>query len=124
MTAVNHKSIILDIEFYLSFFLIWCYLLGCATSGQGMPMITRKQDNFLGAYSYPFYLLHYQVWILGSYIFVNQLPRTTLAAVFALLIILSSFTIFCIEKPIEKIRTRIRKQSTALPSQPQSSGKQ
>ncbi len=122
-TAVSHKSILLDIEFYLSFFLIWCYLLGCAASGQGMPMITRKQDNFLGAYSYPFYLLHYQAWILGSYIFVNQRPRTTLAAVFVLLIILSSFTIFCIEKPIEKIRTRIRKRSPALPSQAQSSGK-
>jgi len=124
MVAASHKSTILAIEFYFSFALTWCYLLGCATNGQGLPMISRKQDDFLGAYSYPFYLLHYQAWIIGSSIFSNQHPRTTLAAVFALLILLSTFTIFCIEKPIEKIRSKIRKRPIALPVQPQSSGKQ
>lgn len=120
MAIVAHRSLILTFEFYISFILIWCYLLGCATSGQGMPILTRQQDELLGAYSYPFYLLHYQAWILGSYLYHDLTPKITLTAVLAFLIILSSFTIFCIEKPIEKIRGKVRKCATPLPSQSQS----
>jgi peptidoglycan/LPS O-acetylase OafA/YrhL len=99
---------LLTFEFYCSFALIWCYLFACAKNRSGFPWLSGKHDALLGAFSYPVYLLHYQAWILGSYILANQTGKIILGGVFLLLVLMCWVAVYVIEKPVERLRNRVR----------------
>ncbi len=95
-------------EFYVSFALIWCYLFTCAKSRKGLPLLSGKYDALLGSFSYPVYLLHYQAWILGSYLLVQQTGPILVGGIFTLLGLMCWVAVYVIEKPVERLRDRVR----------------
>lgn len=101
--------------FYICLLISFLLILSLA---QGKPFINcfpKRLDQLLGEYSYPFYLMHYQVTIIVSYIlysevsnFKGQLTITTLTLVFLLLSLLSYTSNKLIEKPISNLRKKFR----------------
>lgn len=101
------------IYFYLNYFL--CALMIVVLSERkSLPFITRKFDKYMGDFSYPIYLIHYQVGLVVLYLMnaagLNS-SRPDLALMFTSIpvIFLAAWALtVMIERPIESVRTRIK----------------
>lgn len=86
----------------------------------GVPGLTPRIDKLVGDFSYPIYLVHWQLAALSSYLLLHrpELGPTGLSAMlFALTLtlvgIVAAFMIFVIDPTIERARARIRRGALA-----------
>ncbi|MAN26646.1 MULTISPECIES: acyltransferase family protein [Mesonia] len=110
------KFLIKDISIYIN--LILAFLLITILFNLNTSKKIRKVDNYIGMYSYPFYISHYLVALI--YIFsigyggINNSFKLTSAALpfyFLLLIIFTFLLIHFIDYPIEAYRSHIKKKA-------------
>lgn len=112
----NGMSILLsELFFYLNIFI--CSLLVYALA-MGKPLFSRvskSTDKFLGDFSYPFYLMHYQATIIASMVLTGQVNHfkenptiASIVLVVGILVVMSLAVIHVIDSPVEKIRIKIR----------------
>ncbi len=99
--------------FYCSFIL--CSLMvAILLSRNELPLINRKLDLWLGDFSYPVYLIHYQAGIVVVVVcaaFGFEIHRPDLTLLFLsipLIFILSWIITVAIERPIEIIRSKVK----------------
>jgi len=102
------------IFFYSNFVL--CVLMVIALSERkSLPFITKNFDKWMGDFSYPIYLIHYQIGLvmvvlLGLAGIEYERPDLTLMYIsIPMIFIISWVFIVAMEKPIELLRSRIKK---------------
>lgn len=100
--------------FFYTNFIINTLLVVVLSGRNSLPIISKKLDKLLGDLSYPIYLFHYQVGFLVVMV-ANCLgfgikPREYSLAVASmpLVFFFSWMMMLCIERPVEKIRVRIK----------------
>ena len=97
------------INYFLNFVLIAMLIEG------KVPLLNKKADKLIGDYSYPIYLIHWQIGFLSSMLLFNE-PirgaslRSFTSFLLAILIIfgVASFIIYTVDRPIEKFRKYIK----------------
>lgn len=107
-------SLFIEVGFYLNI-LIFSLLVLCVAAGNDIFNISKKLDQAIGDFSYPIYVLHAQVGLLlFTYIAENPGYALTqkgfLSLIFsiALILLVSVFFIFTIDKPIQTVRKKIK----------------
>ncbi len=105
-----------EIGFYIN--LIICALLVLTlVKGGKIFNINRKWDKFIGDYSYPIYLLHLQSGLIASVLIFKTTvafhrfsynSMITFGLALIIVIVLSTALIFVVDKPIQKIRNKIK----------------
>jgi len=107
----------IEIGFYINIIICSLLIYSIAIGGKVLN-ISKKSDKFIGDYSYPIYLLHLQGGLLSSYllfgkphVFHHVTKSSTLNFLLAFIIVFVISTIFIMifERPIQKIRDRIKK---------------
>jgi len=106
---------LMEILFYCSMVFSFFLVLSLAMGKPFISSFPKSLDKKLGDYSYPFYLLHYQATLIASYIIFGQastfkgnVTLTAVLLIFSILLMLSIFVIYWIERPIDKLRNKIR----------------
>ena len=101
---------------YLLNFLIIGFLL----TGR-LPQISKKSDKILGDFSYPIYLMHWQVGFFSSMLFYDEaICGFSLRGIFIFLlafvisVIISWVIIICIDRPIVSLRQNIRSNAVTV----------
>jgi len=100
--------------FFYSNFAICAFIVAVLSNRKSLPFINKKFDNWLGDFSYPIYLFHFQVGLLVVVVLRSigiELIRPDLillAISIPLLFILSWLVTLTIERPIESIRRKIK----------------
>ena len=87
---------------------------------EGPPRLPRSVDNLLGRYSYPAYLLHFQLGALTSYLLFRRpvigfsgLSFLALVVNLGLIALAASAMLFGVDPAIERLRTAIRARRPA-----------
>lgn len=106
---------IMEILFYITMGINFLLVLSIAQGNVLFKKIPKHIDKYLGDFSYPFYLFHYQAAAIASLIifgeiilFKNNISLMNITLTFCVLIALSAVTIRYIDRPIEKLKS-IRK---------------
>lgn len=107
-------GILVEIGFYLNLGI--CGLLVYSLSKGGKIInISRPIDSFIGDFSYPVYLLHWQAGLLVSFLIYGEVfhefsRRGAISSLVALLLvsILSLLFIYLIDHPIQSLRMKIK----------------
>ena len=100
--------------FFYSNYILCALMVGALLNRRELPFINKKYDKLLGDFSYPIYLIHYQVGIIVLILFSSmgielKRPDLTLMAVSIPIIIAFSLIItVTLERPIEIIRSKIK----------------
>jgi len=107
-----------DLFFYINYILCACMVIALAER-RALPYISKRLDKWIGDFSYPIYLIHFQVGMLvvlflGMLGFSYKGPEVIVMIISLPFIFLFSyiFTV-AIEQPIELIRAKIKKGSSA-----------
>ena len=110
---MNIDSLV-EVGFYLNV-LIFSFLVYSIATGNEILNLDKKVDKWMGDFSYPIYLLHWQSGLLVSYVIFGEsfhevsfrsLSSLTGSIVFVFIL---SFVFICtIDKPIERIRANIK----------------
>ena len=106
-------------SFYINYILCASVLITLLNK-RSLPMISRKVDKILGDFSYPVYLIHYQVGLLVMVLlhrfgYQIQHPRIELALVSLPFILLVAWLMTrYIELPIELLRSRVKADNVAV----------
>tara|TARA_B100001250_G_scaffold297331_1_gene258821 strand:+ start:5396 stop:6220 length:825 start_codon:yes stop_codon:yes gene_type:complete len=101
--------------FFYTNFLLCLLMISTLLGTKKLPFISRDMDKWIGDFSYPVYLFHYQVGILvvffaGLVGFELHRPDSLLLVVSIPVILLFSWAVSVLfEQPIEKIRSRVKK---------------
>ena len=82
---------------------------------ESLPFITKNLDKWMGDFSYPIYLIHYQVgllvvFVLGIAGFEYKRPDLVLMFISIPFIFVAAwiFTV-AIEKPLDLVRTKVKR---------------
>ncbi|WP_116368097.1 acyltransferase family protein [Parahaliea mediterranea] len=100
-------------HFYINF-LLCAAMVALLFDRRELPLISRAADKWLGDFSYPIYLLHYQVGlvvvVLGGYAGMTlERPGNALMIFATPLILATSWGVtVLLERPIERLRSRIK----------------
>jgi peptidoglycan/LPS O-acetylase OafA/YrhL len=103
----------LGVFFYMNF-AICALLVAVLSNRKSLLFISKKFDSWLGDFSYPIYLFHYQVGLLVIVVLDSlgiELIRPDLSLMvisIPLLFILSWLVSLAVERPIERIRKNIK----------------
>lgn len=98
--------------FYVSLFIsiLLCYEIAM---DRQWPVISEKTDSAIGDYSYPIYLMHWQVGILASYFIAGRVVKDNsllgyIISLISLLLcfIISALIIRYIDKPVQKFKIK------------------
>lgn len=114
--AVAYALYQLDGVFFYSNFVLCSLMVAILLSRTRLPFISVKLDKWLGDFSYPVYLIHYQVGLVVIVFFAvfgieMHRPELLLTLVSIPAIFLFSWVITAtIERPIELVRTKIKRQ--------------
>jgi peptidoglycan/LPS O-acetylase OafA/YrhL len=106
-------------SFYINFILCVSILITLLNK-RSLPMVSRKVDKVLGDFSYPVYLIHYQVGLVVLMLLQRAgygvpYPGIGLALVSLPVIFLAAWLMTrYIELPIELIRSRIKADNLVL----------
>lgn len=115
-TILYQKNIgyIAEIGFYLNI-IFSSLLIYTLAMGQKIFPLNRNTDSIIGDYSYPVYLLHWQSGLIASFIIFGEAFHelslrglANLALAVIITAILSTILIYSLDKPIQKIRDRIK----------------
>lgn len=100
--------------FFYSNFVLCAVMVAILSNRKSLPLITKKFDKWLGDFSYPIYLIHYQVGIITIMllsVFDITVQRPSLILLFGatpLIFILAWIFTITIERPLETIRTQVK----------------
>lgn len=100
--------------FFYSNFALCSAMVAILHKRKNLPFISRTLDKWLGDFSYPIYLIHYQVGIIIVVLFASlgveiKRPDLTLFIVSMPLIFIFSWLIIVIlERPIEIVRAKVK----------------
>jgi peptidoglycan/LPS O-acetylase OafA/YrhL len=101
------------IYFYVNYVL--CALMVAVLSGQkSLPFISRRFDKWMGDFSYPIYLIHYQVGLVVLLLMNKSgfdYHRPDLALMYVsipVIFVVSWMLTVMVEQPVERVRTRIK----------------
>ena len=103
-----------EFGFYISFLLN--AILVCKLAGGGKwPLLSRKVDEWIGSYSYPIYLFHWQIGLaVSSVVFLKPRHESTTIGIYNLIlslccvVILSYLLVKYVDIPIQTIRLKIK----------------
>jgi len=106
-----------EIGFYLN--IVFCALLVFSLIiGGKIIAFDNKIDKFIGDYSYPIYLLHWQSGLIASYMIFGKpihdiSTKGFISFLLALIIVmlLSTISIHGLDSPIQKIRLRVKSRT-------------
>ncbi|MDO6686120.1 MULTISPECIES: acyltransferase family protein [unclassified Agarivorans] len=115
---------LVELMFYLNMLVSALLVLSLAMGNSISSKISKGFDKFVGDFSYPIYLLHYQISMVASVLLLGEVSKfkdafslEALLLVCLGLIAISLFVIKCIDVPVEKVRNVIRHNtSKASPS--------
>lgn len=102
--------------FFYSNFIICAIMVIVLSERKSLPFISKAFDKWMGDFSYPIYLVHYQIglvviMLLGKAGFSYERPDAVLMFISIPFIFLLAWMItVSIEKPIELIRSRVKKK--------------
>ena len=101
--------------FFYSNYVLCALMVLVLSERRSLPYISKKFDKWMGDFSYPMYLIHYQVGMIVI-VFLDMIGLTYKRPDIILMLIsipfiflLSYVFTVIIEKPIELIRTKVRK---------------
>lgn len=100
--------------FFYSNYILCSLIVIVLSDRKELPYINKKFDKWMGDFSYPIYLIHYQVGLLVLVLFAAsgiELKRPDLilmSASIPLIFICSWIIIITLERPIEMIRSKIK----------------
>lgn len=108
-----------SICFYLNY--IFCSLMVVLLSAKAtLSFIPRKVDKWIGDLSFPIYVIHYQVGlvvvvVLNGLGFAYKRPDIHIL-LFSLpvIILIAWFMVVCVERPIERVRSKVRPLPVAI----------
>lgn len=113
---LNEKPVILQFGFYMNLVFVSLYIYALLVNKTGMPFVKRRLDSFLGNFSYPIYLLHWQVGIgVSCFLFEQPFYGFSIAGLAMLLVsiicvfMLSFLLIKLVDEPIAGIRAQIKR---------------
>lgn len=102
-------------SFYVNY-LINAMVVISLSGRESLLGISRTVDNWLGDFSYPIYLIHYQVGLLVIIVygmFGTEIHRPDMLLAFSSLPVILAFTwilIVTVERPMETIRDRLKRE--------------
>ena len=105
------------VSFYINY-LLCAFMVVALFDRRELPFISRKADRMMGDFSYPVYLIHYQVGVvmlvlLNQFGFAIKRPDLSLAVVSLPVIFLAAWMMtVSVERPIELIRSRVKSGGT------------
>lgn len=106
---------IMEVIFYTCMVINFLLVLTLAKGKEFIRGFSRTLDKKIGDFSYPFYLLHYQAAAFTGLIlfgeaslFKANFSIASLTLTFLILYIMSILVIQLIDKPVEKIRQRVK----------------
>lgn len=105
---------LIEFGFYLNI-LICALLVYSIAMGGEIVKINKSIDKFIGDFSYPIYLLHWQTGLLVSFVIFGEVLHgfsfrggiNLIASVF-FIFLLSTVLMIVIDKPIQNIRSKIK----------------
>ena len=101
--------------FFYTNYLLCTIMVVILSERKALPLVSKKLDNWLGDFSYPTYLFHYQAGLLVVAImdktgFPHIRPDISIMLTsIPLILVFSWFITIAIERPIELIRNLIKK---------------
>jgi len=107
---VNSKGI-----FFYSNFILCGFMVVALSGRKSLPCISSKFDKWMGDFSYPIYLIHYQVGLivvsLLSMVGLNYSAPNLTVMFFSIpfILVLSWIIIIAVEKPIELLRDKVKR---------------
>ena len=114
----NIAGHILEIIFYFGLYLnilICALLVYSLIKSDKIIKISKNFDKFIGDFSYPMYLLHFQVGVLAAFLLYGPALQdkssngwSTFSLALAIVLLLSLSFKYLIEKPVENIRNKIK----------------
>ncbi len=110
-----HKGV-----FFYSNYMLCALMVVVLSERKTLPFITKRFDKWMGDFSYPIYLIHYQaglivVVLLGMVGFDYDRPSKIIMLVSLPLIFIFSWIItVAIERPIERLRTIVKKATNRI----------
>ena len=112
-----------EVSFYLNY-LLCAFMIVVLFDRRELPFISRNMDRIMGDFSYPVYLIHYQVGLvvlvfMNSFGFDFKRPEVALALISLPAIFLVSWLMtVAVERPIEMIRSRVKSGNGAVEDPP------
>lgn len=107
------------VSFYMNY-LLCAFMIVVLFDRKKLPLISRKIDRIMGDFSYPVYLIHYQVGLVMM-VLLNQIgfdlkrPDLTLAYLSLPAIFLVAWVMtISVERPIELVRSRVKSSSLKI----------
>ncbi|MGB3309225.1 MAG: acyltransferase [Nodosilinea sp.] len=103
--------------FFYSNYVLCAAMVVVLSDMKQLPYISQETDKWLGEFSYPIYLLHYQVGLVVIVLFtaagfnVNRPSLSLMVLSLPMIFALSWAIILILEKPIESIRTKVKSQN-------------
>jgi len=104
-------------ELFLYINIVLCALMLLVLSSyQSLPWLSKKADAYWGDFSYPIYLVHYQVALLVMYAAQQSglnisRPSTVLMWLTIPAVFLAAWLLMLlVERPIERLRSRVKKR--------------
>jgi peptidoglycan/LPS O-acetylase OafA/YrhL len=108
-----------ELLFYVNILVSALLVLSLALGHSLHNKISSGFDKFVGDFSYPIYLLHYQASIIASVLLLGEVSKFkqqfSLMALFLvglILMLLSLLVIKCIDLPVERLRKSIRDKAS------------
>jgi peptidoglycan/LPS O-acetylase OafA/YrhL len=101
--------------FFYSNFVLCSVMVAVLLSRKSLPLISKKLDKWLGDFSYPIYLIHYQVGIVVIVLFsalgveIKRPEMTLMFVSIPLIFVLSLLITVTLERPIEIIRSKVKR---------------
>lgn len=101
--------------FFYSNYILCALMVVVLSDRKSLPYISKKFDKWMGDFSYPIYLIHYQVGLIVVVLFAAsgiELKRPDLilmAVSIPVIFVISWIITVTVEKPIELIRSNIKK---------------
>jgi peptidoglycan/LPS O-acetylase OafA/YrhL len=108
------------LSFFVSELFVYLNTLICSllvyALAMGKPLFSffsKRADKYLGDFSYPFYLLHYQATIVASVMLTGQVNHfkenptfIAITSMTGILVLMSLVVIHVIDSPVEKVRIK------------------
>ncbi|BEU02617.1 acyltransferase [Agarivorans sp. OAG1] len=108
-----------EILFYTNMLISAMLVLSLALGHSLHNKISAGFDKFIGDFSYPIYLLHYQASIIASLLLLGEASKfkqhfssAALLLVGLIVVVLSLLVIKCIDLPVERLRKSIRDKAS------------
>lgn len=106
--------------FYLNIVLMMLLAMSLLEGGK-YPFISKGKDRFLGDFSYPIYLTHWQSGILASVVIMGVPYRSgtveggvVLIGTIVVALSISYLMIFLIDRPIERLREKVKRRRQSV----------